>query len=219
LTFTFSSPKVLAVEKVKVMKLTKRQKEILDFIAEFIQREGYSPSMEEIASHFRFASLNAVFKHLASLEARGHLRRDARRARSIELSTSRSSAVQVLPFLGYVSAGRPIEAVSNSESLRIPDDLVAGLGPYYVLRVQGESMIDDHIADGDYVIVESREEAHNGEMVVALIDGENVTLKRFYKEGTNVRLQPANPDLDPLVVEAGRVKIQGIVAAIMRKYR
>jgi repressor LexA len=200
------------------MKLTKRQKEILDFITEFIHREGYSPSMEEIAGHFRFASLNAVFKHLASLEVRGHLRRDARRARSIELASSGSPA-RVLPFLGYVSAGRPIEAVSNTESLRIPDDLVAGLGPYYVLRVQGESMIDDHIADGDYVIVESREQAQNGEMVVALIDSENVTLKRFYKEGTNVRLQPANPNLDPLVLDASRVRIQGIVAAIMRKYR
>jgi len=209
----------MTVERVKVMKLTKRQKEILDFITEFIQREGYSPSMEEIASHFRFASLNAVFKHLASLEVRGYLRRDAKRARSIELAGSRGSSVQVLPFLGYVAAGRPIEAVSNAESLRIPEDLVAGLGPYFVLRVQGESMIDDHIADGDYVIVESREQAHNGEMVVALIDGESVTLKRFYHEGPNIRLEPANPNLSPLTIAADRVKIQGIVAAIMRKYR
>jgi repressor LexA len=201
------------------MKLTKRQKEILDFITEFIDREGYSPSMEEIAEHFRFASLNAVYKHLESLSSRGFLRRDPNRARSIELSQRPAAGARTLPLLGLVAAGRPIEAVANSETLSVPEDLLPGRGRYYVLRVQGESMIEEHIEDGDYVVVESREEAGTGEMVVALVDGENVTLKRIYRDGDKVRLQPANRELAPLVLEGSRVKIQGVVAAVMRKYR
>ena len=208
-----------SVPKVKDMRLTKRQREILDFLTDFIEREGYSPSMEEIANHFKFASLNAVFKHLVALEARGFLRRDPKRARSIELSMKKGSAGKSLPLLGYVAAGRPIEAVPVPAALTIPDDLLPPRGNHFVLRVKGDSMIEEHIEDGDYVVVESREEAQNGETVVALLDGENVTLKKYYREGPNVRLQPANPQLSPVLVPEARVRIQGVVVAVMRKYR
>ena len=201
------------------MKLTKRQKEILDFITEFIDRQGYSPSMEEIAEHFRFASLNAVFKHLESLSSRGYLRRDPNRARSIELSQTRARGVQALPLLGLVAAGRPIEAVATAETLHIPEDFLPRRGTYYVLRVQGDSMIDEHIEDGDYVIVESREDAVNGEMVVALVDGDNVTLKKIYRDGDHIRLQPANPEVPPIILDGLRVKVQGVVVGVLRKYR
>jgi len=200
------------------MKLTRRQKEVLDFITEFIDREGYSPSMEEIAERFQFASLNAVFKHLEALAARGFLRRDANRARSIELSP-KGSVVRPVPLFGYVAAGRPIEAIATPESLAVPEEFLAGRGPHFVLRVKGDSMIDEHIAEGDYVVVESREEARSGETVVALIDGESVTLKRFHRQGDQVRLQPANQDMSPLILDASRVRIQGVVVAVMRKYR
>ncbi len=210
---------ILSVKKVNIMKLTRRQKEILDFITEFIDREGYSPSMEEIAEHFHFASLNAVFKHLEALSSRGFLRRDPNRARSIEISRRKADGVQSIPLLGLIAAGRPIEAVPAAESLQIPEDLLPRRGNCYVLRVQGESMIDEHIADGDYVIVESREDALNGETVVALVDGENVTLKRMYREGDMIRLQPANREMSPLVLAGSRVRIQGVVVGVLRKYR
>jgi repressor LexA len=200
------------------MKLTKRQKEILDFVSDFIERNGYSPSMEEIADHFHFASLNAVFKHLAALESRGHLHRDSNRARSIQLSQSNVAGLQNLPLFGYVAAGRPIEAVSVPETLPIPEYFLPRRGNYYVLRVKGESMIDEHIKDGDYVVVESRETADPGEMVVALIDDTNVTLKKYYPENGQIRLQPANDSLSPIILDETRVKIQGIVTSVMRKY-
>jgi repressor LexA len=201
------------------MKLTKRQKEILDFVSAFIERNGYSPSMEEIADHFHFASLNAVFKHLGALQSRGYLHRDSNRARSIQLSPGSSPGVQNLPLFGYVAAGRPMEAVSNPETLQVPDSFLPRRGNYYVLRVQGESMIEEHIQDGDYVVVESRETANPGDMVVALIDNETVTLKRFYPEGAQIRLQPANDRIAPILVDAGKVKIQGVVVSVMRKYQ
>ena len=200
------------------MKLTKRQKEILDFITGFIDENGYSPSMEEIAEHFQFASLNAVFKHLEALESRGYLHRETNRARSIQLSQEDAGGVQTLPLFGYIAAGQPIEAVSSPETLQVPDEFLPRRGRYYVLRVQGESMIDEHIQDGDYVVVESRKTAGPGETVVALIDDENVTLKKFYPEGRRIRLQPANDALAPIVLDEERVKIQGVVVSVMRKY-
>jgi repressor LexA len=201
------------------MKLTRRQKEILDFVTGFIGREGYSPSMEEIAGHFHFASLNAVFKHLEAIEARGYLHRDANRARSIELKRVDAPAAQILPLFGFIAAGRPIEAVSAPETLTVPEDLLHGRGSHYVLRVQGESMIDEHIADGDYVVVDSGAQPSDGDTVVALVDGENVTLKKLHREGSRVRLQPANATVAPLVLDASRVHIQGVVIAVMRKYK
>jgi repressor LexA len=201
------------------MKLTKRQKEILDFVSEFIEDNGYSPSMEEIAEHFHFASLNAVFKHLEALESRGHLHRDANRARSIQLSHEPAPAVRSLPLFGYIAAGRPIEAVSNPETLDIPESFLPRQGSYYILRVQGESMIDEHIQDGDFIVVESRQQASPGDIVVALIDQENVTLKKYYPEGGQVRLQPANSALAPMILDGSRVNIQGVVVSVMRKYQ
>ena len=201
------------------MKLTKRQKEVLDFLAEFIRREGYSPSMEEVANHFGFASLNAVYKHLEALEARGYLKRDANRARSIELSDAAQPGIRQVPLLGYVAAGRPIEAVPVAESLGVPVDLLPGRGSFYVLEVRGSSMIDEHISDGDYVVVESREDAPDGSIVVALVDGENVTVKKLFREGAVVRLQPANPELRPMILPEERVKVQGVVVGLMRRYR
>jgi repressor LexA len=200
------------------MKLTKRQKEILDFISGFIERNGYSPSMEEIAEEFHFASLNAVFKHLEALESRGHLHRDSNRARSIQLAAPNPAGVQSLPLFGYIAAGRPIEAVSVPETLQIPDYFLPRKGNYYVLQVQGESMIDEHIQDGDYVVVESRQSANPGDTVVALIDGESVTLKKYYPEGSQIKLQPANAAIAPLIIEGSRVRIQGVVVSVMRKY-
>jgi repressor LexA len=201
------------------MKLTRRQKEILDFVTEFIDRESYSPSMEEIAGHFHFASLNAVFKHLEALEARGYLHRDANRARSIELKKSESPSARMLPLYGTIAAGRPIEAISGSETLAVPEDLLPGSGSYYVLRIQGESMIDEHIADGDFVVIDSKAQAENGQTVVVLVDDENATLKKLYRQGSHVRLQPANPEMSPMILAASRVKVQGVVVAVMRKYR
>jgi repressor LexA len=201
------------------MKLTKRQKEILDFITAFIDENGYSPSMEEIAEHFQFASLNAVFKHLEALESRGFLSRDSNRARSIQLSPEDPVGIQALPLYGYVAAGQPIEAVSSPETLQVPDEFLPRRGSYYVLQVQGESMIDEHIQDGDYVVVESRDTARPGEMVVALVDGDNVTLKKFYREGERIRLQPANEALEPIILDENRVKIQGVIVSVMRKYQ
>jgi repressor LexA len=159
-----------------------------------------------------------VFKHLEALESRGHLHRDSNRARSIQLSQS-TAGVENLPLFGYVAAGKPIEAVSTPETLPVPDFFLPRRGSCYVLRVRGDSMIDEHIQDGDYVVVESRAAAHPGETVVALIDNENVTLKKFYPEGTQVRLQPANETVAPIVLEGTRVKIQGVVVSILRKYR
>jgi repressor LexA len=200
------------------MKLTRRQKEVLDFVKEFKDREGYSPSMEEIAANFRIASLNAVYKHLEALQERGFLHRDPNRARSIELTDERLDA-QSLPLLGMIAAGKPIEAVEDREALTVPAELASGRGNHYVLRVRGDSMIEEHIADGDFVIVESVEHATDGDTVVALVDGESVTLKKLYREGGNVRLQPANAAIDPLILASERVRVQGRVTGVMRKYR
>jgi repressor LexA len=202
------------------MGLTRRQKEILEFIIEYLDSRGYAPTLEEIASRFGIASLNAVYKHLLALEEKGYISRSWNRARSIEVLKStgnRSVAGQTLPLLGYVAAGQPIEAVPNVETVAVPD-FMSTRGRNYVLRVRGESMIEEHIEDGDYVVVEERAAAQNGEMVVALLDGEYVTLKRFFREGVHVRLQPANPAFNPIVVPEENVKIQGVVIGIMRKY-
>ncbi|MBI3940111.1 MAG: transcriptional repressor LexA [Acidobacteria bacterium] len=199
------------------MSLTQRQKQILDFIERFMEQKGYSPSLEEIATQFDIASVNAVFKHLAALEKRGYIHRSTNHARSIQL-LSRSESVE-LPLLGVVAAGSPIEAVENPETIAVPGDFVSYGRKNFVLRVRGSSMIDEHIEDGDFIVVEQRSAANNGEMVVALVDSEGATLKRFYREGRLIRLQPSNPECKPLIVPEERVQIQGIVIGVMRKYR
>ena len=198
--------------------LTRRQREILDFLAEFIQQHGYAPSLEEIGRRFGLSSLATVHKHLTNLEAKGFIRRAWNRSRSVELVPTRVGRRAVeLPLLGTVAAGAPIEAVASSETIAVPEDIVAARDTY-ALRVRGNSMIDEQIRDGDIVIVEDRKSADNGEMVIALLDGADVTLKKFYRDEGRIRLQPANPALRPLLVEPDQVQIQGVVVGVVRRY-
>jgi repressor LexA len=208
----------LPVEET-VMYLTRRQKEILDFLDRFIERKGYAPTIEETAEHFGLRSLATVHKHLTNLQKKGAVRRDWNRSRALELVPTevRVEAVE-LPLLGRVAAGSPIEAIDASETIFVPQDMV-GRRETYVLQVKGDSMIEEQIRDGDYVIVENRRVARDGEMVIALLDGESVTLKKMYREGGGqVRLQPANARLKPLLVDQDRLRIQGVVIGVLRKY-
>lgn len=212
---------VHARERVR-MKLTRRQREIYDYLDAFIEENGYAPSLEEIAAHFGLSSVATVHEHLENLEEKGVLRRDPNRSRAIELhqasGRTRPGAVE-LPLLGRVAAGEPLEAIAGNETLVVPEEML-GRGETFVLRVAGDSMIDEHIADGDYVIVERRDTARNGERVVALIDGEHATLKTLFREADGkIRLQPANERLAPLVYESDRVEVQGVAIGVLRKYR
>lgn len=203
------------------MALTKRQKEILDFVASFVDAHGYSPSFEEIAGYFGYRSLATVHEHLSNLEDKGYIRKNYNESRSIELlDPDGGRRAAELPLLGRVAAGEPIEAVEDRETLSVPEDMIAGgRGEHYVLRVRGDSMIDEQIRDGDYVVVESRDDAREGEMVIALIDGESATMKKYYREGDGrVRLQPANPELSPIRVDEERVRVRGVVVGVIRKY-
>jgi len=198
--------------------LTKRQREILDYLGQFIEQHGYAPSLEEIGRRFGLSSLATVHKHLSNLQEKGFIRRTWNRSRSVEMVPARTGSRAVeLPLLGYVAAGAPIEAVATNETIAVPDDLV-GKRETYVLKVRGDSMIDEQIRDGDFVIVEDRKTAENGEMVIALLGGAEVTLKKFYRENGRVRLQPANPAMQPLYVLPDQVQIQGVVIGVMRKY-
>jgi repressor LexA len=202
-----------------MLPLTKRQREILDYLNDFIQKNGYAPSLEEIGRRFGLSSLATVHKHLTNLQEKGFIKRAWNRSRSVELVSSRLGGRAVeLPLLGYVAAGNPIEALVGSETIAVPEDLVAGKRDTYVLRVKGDSMIDEQIRDGDYVIVEDRSAANNGETVVALLNGSDVTLKKVYYEHGHVRLQPANPAMQPIIVQEDQVRIQGVVIGVMRRY-
>jgi repressor LexA len=199
--------------------LTKRQREILDYLNEFIAQHGYAPSLEEIGERFSLSSLATVHKHLTNLQEKGFIRRAWNRSRSVELLPSRSGGRAIeLPMLGYVAAGMPIEAVAGNETISVPDSLVSGKRDTYVLRVRGDSMIDEQIRDGDLVIVEDRRTADNGETVVALLSGTEVTLKKLYREHGHVRLQPANPAIKPIIVPPEQVQVQGVVIGVMRRY-
>lgn len=201
------------------MYLTRRQKEILEYLNEFIDREGYAPTIEEIAEHFSLRSLATVHKHLTNLQEKGLIRRAWNRSRALELVPTEVKVHAVeLPLLGRVAAGSPIEAIDASETIFVPEDMI-GRKETYVLQVKGDSMIEEQIRDGDYVIVENRTTADDGEMVIALLDGENATLKKLYREGDGqVRLQPANARLKPMVVDQDRLRIQGVVIGVLRKY-
>jgi repressor LexA len=202
----------------RVLPLTKRQREILDYLNDFIQEHGYAPSLEEIGRRFGLSSLATVHKHLTNLQEKGFIKRAWNRSRSVELMPTRAGGRAVeLPMLGYVAAGAPIEAVAGNETIAVPEDLV-GRRDTYVLRVRGDSMIDEQIRDGDFVLVEDRKTAENGEMVIALVGGSDATLKKFYREGQRIRLQPANPAIQPLILDPATVQIQGIVVGVMRKY-
>jgi repressor LexA len=199
--------------------LTRRQKEILDFVAMHIETRGYAPTIEEIGDHFGLSSLATVHKHLTNLQQKGLIKRKCNRSRALELVPTEVTVRTVeVPLLGRVAAGTPIEAISSSETIFVPEDML-GRGETYVLQVKGDSMIDEQIRDGDYVIVENRQTARDGEMVIALLDGDNVTLKKLYRElGGVIRLQPANAQLDPLFVEAAKIRVQGVVIGVLRKY-
>lgn len=201
------------------MHLTRRQKEILDFVSRHLERKGYAPTIEEIGDHFGLRSLATVHKHLTNLQDKGLIKRAWNRSRALELVPTRVEVKAVeLPLLGRVAAGTPIEAVSATETIFVPEDMV-GRRDTYVLQVKGDSMIDEQIRDGDYVIVEDRRTAAEGEMVIALLEGESVTLKKYFRErGGRVRLQPANSRLKPIYVDEDDLRIQGVVIGVLRKY-
>jgi repressor LexA len=204
------------------MAVTRRQKEVLDFIGSFVERNGYSPSFEEIARGLNLKSLATVHKHVTNLQAKGILQRGHNRSRSIDVlpqpRTPRSASYtrERLPLMGRIVAGLPVEAVENSESISISD--IVGNKEVFALEVRGDSMRDEHIVDGDYVLVERTRAARDGEIVVALVRGSETTLKRFYVEGSIVRLQPANTEMEPIFLPAAQVEVQGRVLGVLRKY-
>ena len=199
--------------------LTKRQKEILDFISNFIDENGYAPSFREIAYYFELSSVSTVAEYINILEEKGYLTKEAMEARSIQLTPAFTSGIDTfeIPLSGVIDAGKPIEAVRTNETIDIPKDMMGR--KTFALRVRGESMVEDGILDGDYVIIEQSNLPRNGEIVVALIDNENATLKRFYNETNNIRLQPANSSMRPMRFAKKRVTIQGKVKGIIRKFR
>jgi len=200
------------------MAITRRQKEVLDFIASFTQRNGYSPSYEEIAHGLGLRSLATVHKHITNLHNKGLLQRAHNRSRSIDVLPPKAKAKpgERLPLAGRIAAGLPIEAVETSESISLGD--IVGNRDVFALQVRGESMRDEHIVDGDYVFVERTPTAHEGDIVVALVRGAETTLKRYYLEGATVRLQPSNAEMDPIYVPASQVAIQGRVLGVLRRY-
>ena len=199
--------------------LTHRQKEIYAFLKDYIQRNGVAPTYEEIRRHFGFRSYNAVFKHLKQLETRGYLTsrwKNKKQAFSLKEPAQTSVAASSLPLLGRVAAGEPIEALEDRDTIEVPESFL-GIGEHFALRVRGDSMIGDGIHDGDLILLRKQEDADNGQTVVALIDGE-ATVKRFYRKGASVELHPANSSMTPLVVEANKVTVQGVVVGLIRKY-
>jgi len=200
------------------MYITKKQKRVLDYIASYIGAQGVAPTYEEIAEHFGYRSKGTVHKHITNLEEKGYIKKDWNRSRGLEVVPQDNEAgATELPLRGRVAAGEPIEAIEDTELISVPSDMI-GNGEHYVLQVRGDSMIEENIQDGDYVIVRPRETAQNGEMVIALIGGEDATLKKFYRENDKVRLQPANRSMDPIIVTADDVQIRGLVIGVMRKY-
>jgi repressor LexA len=202
------------------MPLTKRQKEILDFITGFIEERGYAPSFEEIAKAFGYSSLATVHEHLSNLERKGYIRKAYNESRSIEMVPEEGAgSAMALPLLGAVAAGLPIEAIQDQESLSVPMDMVRPGKDNFVLRVEGDSMIDEQIRDGDYIVVSSQPTATDGEVVVALLGGEAATVKKLYREaGGRIRLQPANRAMDPIIVDAQDVAVQGVVVGLIRRF-
>ena len=212
------------------MALTRRQKQVYDFLARFLEEHGYSPSFEEIGEGLGLSSLATVHKHISNLEQKGLLKRDYNRSRSIDLLKPRGRMRQILaataaahggtamtlPLMGRIAAGRPVEALENPESISLAD--FTRSKDVYVLQVAGESMQDEHIVHGDYVLVERTNSARDGEIVVALVNGSDATLKRIYTEGESIRLQPSNAAMQPIVVPAASVQIQGRVIGVLRKY-
>lgn len=200
-------------------KLTKRQTEILDYIVGYVRDNGYAPSYREVGQHFGIASTATVHEHVKNLEAKGYLRNVGESARSLEVdpAVARMAQAVELPLAGLITAGEPIEAIEGDETVDVPSSLAGDPAGSYVLRVKGDSMVDDGILSGDYVVVEKRSTARDGEIVVALLDNMYATLKRFYREKGRVRLQPANPTMRPIYVKD--VLIQGIVRGLIRDFK
>ena len=195
--------------------LTKRQAQILEFVTQYIRSHNFAPSYREIGQHFGLSSTATVAEHIESLKAKGYLKHAENLARSIQpAEVEADEAPCFIPLLGVVAAGKPIEAVATQESIDIPRDMMGA--NVFALRVKGESMIEDGILHGDYIVVEQAKTARNGEIVVALVDQDRVTLKRFYKEKERVRLQPANSTMEPIYVQ--NVAIQGKVRGLIRKF-
>jgi repressor LexA len=201
------------------MAVTRRQKEIIDFLESFVLRNGYSPSFEEIARGMGLKSLATVHNHITNLEKKGMLDRVHNRSRSIDVVPpgSRTRTSDRLPLMGRIAAGLPVEAMETEESISLHD--VVGNHDVFALEVRGDSMRDEHIISGDYVLVEKTRTARQGEIVVALVRGSETTLKRFYTEGSVVRLQPSNAEMSPIRIRATDVAIQGRVLGVLRKYR
>ena len=197
------------------MNRTRRQHDVVEFIRDYVAQNAYAPTMQEIADHLG-VSRPTVFEHIEALEARGALSRQALRSRGIELAPELSGRATALPLVGLIAAGSPIEAIEDTEVLDLEELFQGRAGETFVLRVRGDSMIDEQICDGDYVIVEKRSQARNGETVVALLDGGDATLKTFYREKGRIRLQPANETMKPIYVK--NCRIQGIVIGVLRKY-
>ena len=202
--------------------VTERQRDILSFIKEHQKANGVAPTHREICDHFGFSSYGTVYKHLSLLEKKGLIRRDWNQKRGVELVEQKeeqrepAAGVRELPLFGYIAAGRPLDVDVSDETISVPEPLTTR-GENYVLKVRGDSMIDDGILDGDLVIISRREQAYNGEMVVANVNGE-VTLKRIYREGERVRLQPANATMSPIFAPARDVAVQGVVVGLMRRF-
>jgi repressor LexA len=198
--------------------VTKRQKELLDYVRGYIGERGYAPTLEEIGRHFSLASLATVHKHLTNLERKGRIRRQANHSRALEVvpDPGVGRAVQV-PLLGRVAAGTPIEPVETPETVTLPEEML-GRGETFALRVRGDSMVGEGILDGDLVVVESRPTAENGTTVVALVRGE-ATVKKVYRERSRIRLVAANERIPPIVARADEVEIRGVVIAVLRRYR
>ena len=221
------SASVTELSSARSAALTRRQREIFDFISGFVAEQGYSPSLEEIAAAFGLSSVATVHKHVKHLVDKGYLRKAWNRSRSVEPVPEEEAPQSVhLPILGTVAAGRPIEAIEPdaavAEQVSVPMDLlprrVPGRKDHYVLRVRGDSMIEDQICDGDLVVIEGRNEARNGDTVVALVDGDEATLKRFYRSGAEVKLVPANSSMQPMEYHASQVEIRGVVRGLMRSF-
>jgi repressor LexA len=202
------------------MNLTPRQLDVIVAIRNFRHLHGYSPTMQELADQLGTSKVT-IFEHVNALEKKRVLRRDRHKARSLEIMADGrlpdEERATKLPLLGSIAAGSPIEAIENREELDL-EQIFASRPGVYVLKVRGDSMIEDHLCDGDYVIIERRDSARNGEQVVALLDTGEATLKRFYREGPKIRLQPANASLAPRIVDAERCKVQGVVIGVLRSY-
>lgn len=197
-------------------RLTPKQKVVFEFIQEFSGKHGYAPSNQEIAKHFGFSSLGTVQNYLVRLEKQGVLAKTWNAKRSLQALTSPDEGLE-LPLLGRVAAGRPIEAFTSGETIEIPKSMKVP-GELFGLRVQGNSMIEDGIMDGDYVIIRKQAQAENGQTVVAMINNE-ATIKRYYRRPTHVELHPANSEMKPILVDPGdHLRIEGVLVGVLRHF-